>query len=242
MMTFTREDLRARVRLFEKAVLEDQRSYYQSAIYKYHRSAVWVNRVRALFALLAGIASAWAGFIVSDAVARGTFDACTVRQLAAVAQIEITDETVAAQEDADCFTIHVFVPLLMGVAVVAPALGAGFTTLADLYQWERLTSIYNNALENLEVADAQSPIDEMDDIEYEAAMTAFAEGTLNVMSDETAQWGQLVKAPEDLQAYIDRARQRATRYNASADDAPGIGTSHLDTPPGDLPPPDDPAG
>lgn len=235
MSAFTRDDMRARVRLFEKAVLQDQRSYYQSAIYRHHRSAIWVNRLRALFALLAGIASALAGFIVSDAVARGTFDACDLRGLAAVAQIETTADTPAPASNTDCFTIDVLVPLLMGVAVVAPALGAGFTTLADLYQWERLTSIYNNALENLEMADAQSPIEEMDDIEYGAAMTAFAEGTLNVMADETAQWGQLVKTPEDLQVYIDRARQRAARYGGSADDGPGIGSSHLSAPPGTEP-------
>jgi PHP family Zn ribbon phosphoesterase len=91
---------------------------------------------------------------------------------------------------------------------VAPAIGAAFTTLADLFQWDRQTQIYDTALENLEVADAQSPLASMNDIEYQAALNAFSEGTLTVMRDETTQWGQLIRTPESLQKYIDAAVRR----------------------------------
>lgn len=220
----SRAEMEARYQLFQDNVLDDQRNYYKRSIEKYQRSAEQVNWLRAFFALMAGLASAFAGFIVSDAVARGTFDACNVQALSTVAQVEIADADVLAQaEDVDCTTVDVWVPLLLAVTIISPALGAAFTTLADLYQWDRLTSIYENALDNLEVADAQSPVPEMVDIDYSASLAAFAEGTLSVMSDETAQWGQLVKTPESLQAYIDQARNRSAAVSGSAQDLPDIG-------------------
>jgi hypothetical protein len=97
-------------------------------------------------------------------------------------------------------------------AIVLPAFGALFSMLADLYQWDRLITIYDAARENIEVADAQSPEDVIaDDIMYRAALMAYAEGTLSVMSDETAQWGQAIRTPAQLEKYLDDARIRAER-------------------------------
>lgn len=94
------------------------------------------------------------------------------------------------------------VSLLVIVAVVAPTMGSAFTTLADLYQWERLTAIYQTARKSLAIADALSPLEEMPDEIYLASLDAFSESTLRVMKDESAQWGQVIKTPERLREYV----------------------------------------
>ena len=90
-----------------------------------------------------------------------------------------------------------------------PDIGSAFTTLADLYQWDRMIALYESALENLDVADAQSPLDEMNDDIYRAAFLTYAEGTLEVMNDETAQWGQLTKPPQQLVQFVEEQEQKA---------------------------------
>ena len=94
-----------------------------------------------------------------------------------------------------CDFVQGWVNLFMILAVVTPAVGGAFTTLASLYQWDRTVSIYEGALQNLEVADAQSPLDDMDGLTYRASLRAYVENTLQVMSEETAQWGQSVRTP-----------------------------------------------
>jgi hypothetical protein len=131
---------------------------------------------------------------------------------AAIGSLNLTPDQVASAQQAssagNCGFLKLFVSVLMVVAVVAPALGAAATTLADLYQWDRMTSIYDAALENIEVADAQSPMDDMDDLTYRAALRAMVEGTLTVMSDETAQWGQSVRTPAQLEKFVEEERQK----------------------------------
>lgn len=129
----------------------------------------------------------------------------------------------------NCGALKLFVSLLMIIAVVAPALGAAATTLADLYQWDRMTSIYDAALENIEVADAQSPYDDMDDITYRASLRAMVEGTLTVMSDETAQWGQSVRTPAQLEKFVEQEIQKAE--NRSGATSSGSSTGSNPTPP-----------
>lgn len=97
----------------------------------------------------------------------------------------------------------------MLMAVVAPALGGAFSTLADLYQWDRQVMLYEDALKNMAIADARSPDPEMDDMTYELAMKAYAFGSLSVMYDEAAQWGQIVRTPQQIDEFIERARARA---------------------------------
>jgi hypothetical protein len=98
-----------------------------------------------------------------------------------------------------------------------PVLGQIFNTLADLYQWDRMITIYDSALENIEVADAQSPLPDMDDVVYAASVRAFTEGTLAVMSDETAQWGQSIRTPPQLERFVAEQRERAQRSGGDAD-------------------------
>jgi hypothetical protein len=214
--------------LFSEAALEDQRRYYQRTVVRSRQSAAQVNRLRALFALLTGLASALAGLIVAYAVSSNTLETCKAIALGTIAAPAIVEQvTPSPQEEEaiasgvgtpqpDCAAINVVVPLLLVVAVVAPALGAAFTTLADLYQWDRLITVYDVALENLEVADAQSPLSAMDDVVYRAALRAYTEGTLSVMRDETAQWGQLIKTPETLEQFIAQEEARAEAAAQSA--------------------------
>jgi hypothetical protein len=142
---------------------------------------------------------------------------------AAIDSLNLSPEQYAIAQDASsvgyCGTLKLFVSLLTIIAVVAPALGAAGTTLADLYQWDRMTSIYDAALENIEVADAQSPLDDMDDLTYRAALRAMIEGTLTVMSDETAQWGQSVRTPAQLEKFVEEERERAERTAGVRDES-----------------------
>lgn len=102
---------------------------------------------------------------------------------------------------------------LVIVAVIAPVIGGAFGTLADLYQWDRLVTVYEGALANIEVADALSPDAEEPDDHYNAALQAYAEGTLSIMRDESAQWGQLIRPPRQIQEFLEAAEKRVNTVN-----------------------------
>jgi hypothetical protein len=88
--------------------------------------------------------------------------------------------------------------------------------LADLYQWDRLVTVYSAALENIEVADARSPDPEMDDLSYRAALNAYMDGTLSVMRDESAQWGQLIRTPAQIEKFLQDQVAKAEAASAQA--------------------------
>jgi hypothetical protein len=192
--------MEARYQLFNEFALDDQRSYYESTINKYREAASQVNRFRALFAFLTGFAAAVAGFLVQSNFATGARCAAGVSPL-----------------PGDCGNLQVTVVIFVILSVAAPAFGAFFSSLADLYQWDRMNTIYDTALENIELADAQSPLDDMDDVRYRAGLSAFAEGTLQVMSDETAQWGQSIRTPPQIEQYVESARQQVRTIGGDAD-------------------------
>jgi len=54
-----------------------------------------------------------------------------------------------------------------------------------------------------------------DDI-YALALQAFAQGTLSVMNDEQAQWGQLIRTPQSLEKFIEEAKRRSAQTIAAA--------------------------
>ncbi len=120
----------------------------------------------------------------------------------------------------NCGFIAGLVNFLMILAVVTPAVGGAFTTLASLYQWDRTVNIYDGALENLEVADSQSPLDDMDDLTYKAALRAYVENTLRVMAEETAQWGQSVRTPPELKTFVEEEQRKAARASRSRGSGP----------------------
>ncbi|MFW5691784.1 MAG: hypothetical protein ACOCX3_00380 [Chloroflexota bacterium] len=194
MMQFSREDMKARSELFDRFALKDQKSYYRRAIENNRKASSQINRIRALLSFLTGLAAALAGLIVQSSFLGSA--ACGPD---------------AVTRGASCDTLEFVVSTLSILAVVLPALGGAFSTLADLYQWDKLTGIYNTALLNMEEADALSPRDQMDDLTLRASMRAFAEGTLSVMNDETTQWGQSVRAPRQLEKFIEDERIRVAR-------------------------------
>ncbi len=193
MANLSREDLEARYEVFDKFALNDQRDYYKSTIAKFRTSASQVNRYRALFAFLTGLSAALAGYIVQVNFLEGSY--CTTGA--------------AGVGTSHCQIMQFLLGVFIIGSIAMPALGAFFNTLADLYQWDRLITIYDAAMENIEVADARSPIKEMDDLHYRASLRAFTEGTLLVMSDETAQWGQSIRVPPQLENFIEEEREKA---------------------------------
>lgn len=199
MAKFTAEDYEARYRLFDRFALTDQRNYYARTIKKHKVALSQVNVLRATFALITAIASALAGLLIATYFTDGRpcFD--------------------GTAEGISCGGIQFFISLLVVLSVAMPVLGGFFTSLADLYQWDRLISIYDAAVENLEVADSRSPLPDMNSIEYRASLRAFSEGTLQVMSDETAQWGQSIRTPRSIEEFIEEERKKVENIGGDAD-------------------------
>jgi hypothetical protein len=196
-MPLLRKDLEARYELFEQFALQDQRRYYSSISKRHRTAASQVNRVRAGLSLLTGLAAAAAALIVQSAFVPGAI--CYV-----------SEANPTASFPPQCGLLQQLTGIFTVMAIALPAFGALFSTLADLYQWDRLITIYDAALQNIEVADAQSPDETVpDDVTYRAAFLAYTEGTLSVMSDETAQWGQAIRTPAQLETYLSRAEERA---------------------------------
>ena len=191
----TRTGLEARYRLFDSFALQDQKNYYERSISRNRQSGGAVNRYRALFSFLAGLSAASAGLLAQMLLV----DSATCGVDA------VNPPGYCTLVDAGSITLAIF-------AIVFPAVGTIFSTLSDLFQWDKLTGIYTTALNNLEVADAMSPSnlipeDELD--MYRASVNAFATGTINVMRDETSQWGQSVRTPKQVEEFVARQREKA---------------------------------
>lgn len=201
MADLSRKDLEIRYEMFDKFALVDQRAYYFRTIEKYDEAAGQVNGIRAAISLFTGAAAAVAGLIVGIYFTSSA--PCALDLNADVGFL-------------NCTALSVIVDLAVLLSVALPALNGFFGTLADLYQWDKQISIYKAASESIEVADAHSPDEEMDEITYRASLVAYAQGTLQVMSDETAQWGQSIRTPKGLDAYIEEARERAAKVGGDA--------------------------
>jgi hypothetical protein len=201
-----RELLRAKYILFNRYALEDQRAYYNRTLEKNRKSASQVNFIRASFALLTIVVAGIATYIVQT---RFVNDICS------------TDLNTL---QGDCLIWRNIVNLLLLLSIVFPALGAFFNMLADLFQWDRLVQIYDEAVKSLEIPDALSPDDEMPDDVYRASLELFASTTLGVMRDESGQWGQLIGTPENLAAYKQRTLEayQALEAEKLGENAPGL--------------------
>jgi hypothetical protein len=161
--------------------------------------------------------------VIDESQAAQSLEALAVEGTGSGIDNETVQAALAALSNSDaanCGFISGFVNFLMIMAVVTPAIGGAFTTLASLYQWDRTVSIYDGALENLEVADSQSPMDDMDDLTYKAALRAYVENTLRVMAEETAQWGQSVRTPPELEKFVEEERRKAARASRSRGTGP----------------------
>lgn len=195
---FDRNYDRALYEVFHQFALEDQRAYYTRKMKDNRDAARTVNFWRALFGFVAGVASALMALFVG---------------------LSGVDCTAANAGSTECNGLA----LLAIVSVVSPAIGAAFTTLGDLFQWDRTSAIYEVAIENLEVADAESPDEGEDHATYRAALKVYASGALQVMRDETAQWGTLIRTPQQLEDFVnsavDQANQQQQRRTDREDDA-----------------------
>ena len=161
--------------------------------------------------------------VIDDTEATESLEALAADETSTTIDNETIQAALTALSTSDatnCGFIAGFVNFLMIMAVVAPAVSGAFTTLASLYQWDRTVSIYDGALENLEVADSQSPMDDMDDLTYKAALRAYVENTLRVMAEETAQWGQSVRTPPDLDEFVEEEKRKAARASRSRVEGP----------------------
>jgi hypothetical protein len=207
MARLTAEQLKALNVVFDEFALKDQTNYYQRTVERNRKAAAQVNLARALASFVTGFSAAAAGLTVQSVFLGQTRCAPIVQ----------------AGSESYCMVMSGVILLAAVVAVVAPAIGSAFSTLADLYQWDRLNTVYENALYTLKVADAYSPLDEMGEVEYRAGLMAFAQGTLNVMHDEAAQWGQLVRQPEAVSEYLAAAQARAAQVQSGV--AGGAGQS-----------------
>ncbi|MDQ7025015.1 MAG: hypothetical protein Q9P01_01475 [Anaerolineae bacterium] len=207
MANKTRDEFVARYEIFDRHALKDQRWYYQGTVKRYNTALQQVNFIRASLALLTGVFAAAAALIQQQVfLGSGSCSSDTIDLMA-------VGETLPSSCDAWRGAILLCVVL----SVAIPALSAFFNSLMDLYQWDRLVQVYESAVENVNVADALSPDKDQADDSYAATYVDYVEGTLQVMSDETAQWGQSIRTPRATEEFLKEARQRSQDLNADAD-------------------------
>ncbi|MCU0476977.1 MAG: hypothetical protein MUC99_12885 [Anaerolineae bacterium] len=222
MPNFSREDMLARYYLFDTFALDDQRKYYKLRKEEYRKASVQINRFRALFSGLTGISAAGAVLVLTVGGFTGNgicsdFDA------------------ILPADQAWCLGMQGLASVLAILSIILPAVASFFSMLADLFQWDKFAEA-----DNLEVADAQLSEPEIiaDDTFFRAAYTAYVSGTLEVMSSETSQWGQVSQTVPSIEAFIEAQRQKdernRNRFNPNAQQGNGAGA-----PP---PPPLSPSG
>ena len=209
MSNFNRPDWELRYNIFDKFALKDQKNYYLKVVANNRIASMQVIQLRALFAFLTGFSAALAGLIVQT-----TFvDSATCGSIAAE----------AGTLPSFCTGMKAFTMLLAIFAVVFPAVGTMFSSLSDLYQWDKLNDIYKVSLENLELADTLSPSDNIPESEssiYEASVRAFVAGTLDVMADESSQWGQSIRTPEAMEKFVEEAKAKSAAASSGSVDLP----------------------
>lgn len=192
--------------VFDRFALKDQLSFYRNANARNAAAARQVNKIRASLALLTGLSAALAGLLVQTTLPVGADQKCFAADVSG-AGVPFFGMTLS------CGVLQAVIIISLVATVVMPAFAAAFNILSDLYQWDRLLVFYEQAIEKATVADALSPVPEMDDRVYAAALRAFSEGTLGVMADETAQWGQLIRTPPTIEQFLREADERAAHYD-----------------------------
>lgn len=213
-LALEREFAEARAEIFTRFALDDQRSYYEYRVRTNREAARGVNFLRAGFTLIAALASIVASVLVSTSVGQ----TCATNP-----------------SDSTCQVLSI----LAIIAILAPAFGAGFTMLADLYQWNRMVQVYEVALENLAVADAETPFSKMTTYQYIASQKTFSEGTLSVMKDEQSQWGTLIRTPPKVDQFLEDSERRGREIIEQTQNLILRRSGGSSTPPTPIIPPDD---
>jgi hypothetical protein len=197
-------ELKARGMLFDKYALKDQLHYYEDTVKRNEKALRQVNQIRATLSLLTGLASAMAALITQIALTQGAICHADVIATSAI-------------RNASCPWIRGFMLACIVASIVLPAIGGFFNSLMDLFQWDRLISIYESATENIRRADSLSPDDEQPEDEYVQSYYDYVHGTLQVMSDETAQWGQSIRAPQSTENFVKGAGEQADTTGGNAE-------------------------
>jgi hypothetical protein len=208
----TRNDYELRYRIFDKFALNDQRKYYTNKTDLFRTARHQVNIIRASMGLLTGLATALAVLLASTAYAGGcSSEVMDIAQRTASSAVESAERTLALTSIVDCSRLRGFTGLLAAASIILPAIAGFFGAIQSLYQWDRFVQIYKDALENLEAADAQltARTSEIPDDRFLDAYVAYTEGTLEVMASETSQWGQSIKTPAQIEAFVERQVNRA---------------------------------
>jgi hypothetical protein len=204
MSNLSRDELNARYKLFKHFGGDDQRQFYEASVGHHRKAASQVNQLRALLALATGFASALAGLMVE--VSMNPKAGCLLGK---------QEGAVATTFTSYCLSIQTLTNVLLALAVIAPAFAGALNILTDLYQWDRLTSIYSAARENMEVAYADAPDDDMPDDAFRLSIESFGKNTLAVMAEETSQWGQSVRTPQTLDKFLKEESDKAAQANAA---------------------------
>ncbi len=101
------------------------------------------------------------------------------------------------------------IPLVI-IAVVAPGIGATFGSLISLFQWDRLTTVYDDTLKSILVADAMSPRPSVkNDVDYYTQMLAFVDASLDIMREETGQFGSMIRSSQQINEFVKKSTARA---------------------------------
>lgn len=220
----TKQDLQLRYELFDLRALKDQRWYYREQIERSRRADEQVNRLRAGIALITGIAAALAALFGQAFLATGGSCSADVSSLPGY-----------------CGAIEIVIAFFMIVSIGLPAIGAFFSSLSDLYQWDRLQTIYTSAQRNLVIADALSPEHDEPYEDYFINYHTYVDRTLQVMSDETTQWGQAIHQPEKTQQFVNEMRVLAQEVGGDLEenmsDEPGESGPAAGNTPSPPPPP-----
>lgn len=112
-------------------------------------------------------------------------------------------------EATDNSSDELIIPLVI-VAVVAPGVGATFGSLISLFQWDRLMTVYDDTLKSILVADAMSPRPSVkNDVDYYTQMLAFVDASLDIMREETGQFGSMIRSSQQIDEFVKKSTARA---------------------------------
>ena len=112
-------------------------------------------------------------------------------------------------EATDNSSDELIIPLVI-IAVIAPGIGATFGSLISLFQWDRLMAVYDDTLKSILVADAMSPRPSIkEDADYYTQMLAFVDASLDIMREETGQFGSMIRSSQQIDEFLKKSTARA---------------------------------
>lgn len=145
------------------------------------------------------------------AVTKNRRSAKEVKQLQAFFALlgGVASALIGLLEATDNSSDYTIIPLVV-IAVVAPGIGATFGSLISLFQWDRLMTVYDSTYKSILVADAMSPRPNVEqDADYYTQMLAFVDSSLDIMQEETGQFGSLTRSSQQIEEFVKKSTARA---------------------------------